>query len=401
MPELNQPSIGAAVWQPLRGPIERWPQSTDFFVAALSLLLTLWFWAQQSDQGVLSIGTLTDAGTYLCAFIGNFALLWRRSHGWQVHATVMCASVLVYVGSMSGGIFALAFSLYSLGRYECRHRASVTGMALALTLVVTDLFIIEEPSIGGTVAASLVIALWYFGRRLRFRGEYLRLLEERAKHLERERSVESERAVAAERTRIAREMHDIVAHQVSLMTVQAGAARTVSITDPKAAGEAMAAVEKAGRNALTEMRHLLGILRPAEPEDALQPQPGIKDLSALVKQVNDAGLNVQLTTTGSTSGLRPRLELTVYRIVQEALTNAIKHAGNNVTVTVAVNINKDRVIVTAQDNGLGGDVNPSSGHGVAGMRERVELLNGEFYAQALSGGGFEVRALLPLNNIRP
>ncbi len=388
---------GVRVWQPLRGPFERWPQLADFCVALLSFLLTLWMWRLGSSQAVLGLRTLVDVGIYLCAFVGNFALLWRRSHPWQVHAVVLSASIIVLLGPVTDGVFALAFSLYSLGRYEASHRASLLGMLAALVFVITDLFVLSEPSVGGTIAAGLVIAFWYVGRRLRFRGEYLRLLEERAEHLEKERTAEAERAVVAERTRIAREMHDIVAHQVSLMTVQAGAAKTVSQSDPEAAGEAMAAVEKAGRQALTEMRSMLDVLRPKDQESALLPQPGISDLSALVREVNDAGPTVNLHTSGALSGLAARVELTVYRIVQEALTNVIKHAGVNVTVDVTVQVDGARVVLSVKDNGKGrGSTSNTGGHGLVGMRERVELLNGTFNAGTGDDGGFEIHAALPL-----
>lgn len=399
---LQQRTVaGVRAWRPFRGPFERWPLSTDFFIAVLSFVLTMWMWSQGPSRGMLSMGSLSEVGIYLCAFVGNFALLWRRSHPWQVHAIVLCASILVLLGPMTDGVFALVFSLYSLGRYEADRRASLIGMLAALVFVVTDLFVLSVPSVGGTIAAGLVIVFWYIGRRLRFRGEYLRLLEERAEHLERERSAESERAVVAERTRIAREMHDIVAHQVSLMTVQAGAAKTVSKSDPEAAGEAMAAVEKAGRHALTEMRHLLGVLRPIEQESALVPQPGISDLPALIREVNDAGPAVHLQMTGVLSGLPARLELNVYRIVQEALTNVIKHAGVDVDVEVSVNVGGTNVVLSIKDNGRGcGDAGQTGGHGIVGMRERVELLNGKFNAGTGIDGGFEIRAVLPLEVTR-
>ncbi|MFK8030490.1 MAG: sensor histidine kinase [Gammaproteobacteria bacterium] len=388
---------GVRVWQPLRGPFARWPQLGDLLIAVLSFFLTLWMWSQGSGKDVLSMGSLGDVAVYLCAFVGNFALLWRRSHPWQVHAVVLCAALLVLLGPVSDGIFALAFSLYSLGRYESDSRASLIGMSVALAIIVLDLFVFSVPSISGTLAAGLVIALWYFGRRLRFRGEYLRLLEERATHLERERSVESERAVVAERTRIAREMHDIVAHQVSLMTVQAGAAKTVSQSDPKAAGEAMASVEKAGRQALTEMRHLLGVLRPVEEGSTLLPQPGLSDLPALVQEVNDAGPAVQFRTTGLMTGMSARLELCVYRIVQESLTNVIKHAGAGVEVDVSVAVDDESVVVRVRDNGeAGGDTEQTGGHGIVGMCERVDLLRGTLSAGPCNEGGFEIHAVLPL-----
>lgn len=400
MSELSQNSVaGVRVWQPLRGPFERWPLSSDFLIALLAFGLTLLMWSQGSSREVLSMGALGDVAIYLCAFVGNFALLWRRSHPWQVHAVVLSASILVILGGMGDGVFALAFSLYSLGRFEADSRASLIGMLAALAFVVTDLFVLSVPSVGGTIAAGLVIAFWYIGRRLRFRGEYLRLLEERAEHLERERSVESERAVAAERTRIAREMHDIVAHQVSLMTVQAGAARTVSQSDPAAAVEAMAAVEKAGRHALKDMRNLLNVLRPVDQQAGLAPQPAISDLPALVREVNDAGPVVHLHTAGDFSNLRARLQLSVYRIVQEALTNVIKHAGNEVHVNVSVEVAGGKVVVSIKDNGKGPDSNAAAadgGHGIVGMRERVELLDGVFKAGPGIKGGFEISAVFPL-----
>ncbi|MEO0424277.1 MAG: sensor histidine kinase, partial [Pseudomonadota bacterium] len=231
----------------------------------------------------------------------------------------------------------------------------------------------------------------------RFRGEYLRLLEERAEHLERERSVEAERAVAAERTRIAREMHDIVAHQLSLMTVQAGAAKTVSRSDPEAAREAMVAVEKAGRQAVSEMRHLLGVLRPVSEEaNELGPQPGIGDLPALVREVGDVGPRVELAVDPAAATLPARLQLTAYRVVQEALTNVIRHAGTDVAVEVSIELSEDIATVVVRDDGTGGNITANSGHGLRGMRERVQLVGGKFSAGRRAQGGFEVIAQLTL-----
>lgn len=416
---IRQPTIaGVRVWEPLRGPFERWPLSADLSIALVSFSLTILMWSQGSSREMLALDSVSDVGIFLCAFVGNFALLWRRSHPWQVHVVVLSASILVMLGGMSDGVFALAFSLYSLGRYEGENSYSLIGMLAALMLVVTDLFVLSEPSVGGTIAAGLVVSFWYVGRRLRFRGEYLRLLEERADYLERKRDAEAERAVAAERTRIAREMHDIVAHQVSLMTVQAGAARTVCATDPTAAADAMVAVEKAGRNALTEMRHLLDVLRPIEQQTAIAPQPGISDLPALVQEVRDAGPVVNFRADDDYSALPARLQLAVYRIVQETLTNVIKHAGDGVVVTGSVDIGADAVVVQIRDNGKGGaypgdstmeeqpgDENitgkriadKAGGHGIVGMRERVELLDGILTAGAIVGSGFEIRAEFPIS----
>ena len=384
------------VWRPFRGPFERWPQLTDLLIALVAFVLTLAMWSQRAEDQSPTMDTFTDVAAYLLAFVASFALLWRRSHPWQVHAIVVAASVLVLFVPTADGVVALAFSLYSLGRFEPDSRTSLIAASASFVFLVLDERLLTTPSAGGVMATVMAIAVWYVGRRLRFRGEYLRLLEERAAHLEREQSVESERAVAAERTRIAREMHDVVAHKLSLMTVQAGAARTISASDPEAASDAMAAVESAGRHALSEMRHLLGVLRPADAEDALGPQPGIDDLSALVREVNDVGPEVRLGTRGALSGLPARLELNAYRIVQEALTNVIKHAGEHVHVDVSVEGRDDRVVIAIKDDGRGGDESKKGGHGLVGMRERVDLLGGSFSAGDSLDGGFEVRAELPI-----
>lgn len=379
-------------WRPFQGPLQRWPHAADLLFALLSFVLTLAMWFQGSGPDAMN--RPAAAAIFVCAFVGNFALLWRRSHPLQVHAVVLAASVLVLAGT-SNGVFALTFSLYSLGRYAADDRASFIGMLAALLFVSVDLFVLSTPSIGSVIAAGLVILLWYVGRRLRFRGEYLRLLEERARHLERERNAEAERAVAEERTRIARELHDIVAHQVSLMTVQAGAAKTVAKSDPQAALDAMAAVEEAGRHALAELRHLLSVLRPAHGTNDLGPQPGIRDLPRLVREVSGAGPAISLTTEGPLSDLPARLDLTVYRIVQEALTNVLKHAGTAVHAEVVVRAEGDNVQVSIRDDGRGDAGGARGGHGIAGMRERAELVGGSLVAGPVPGGGFEVRASLP------
>ncbi|MFK7886426.1 MAG: sensor histidine kinase [Gammaproteobacteria bacterium] len=394
-------TVEADVWQPLRGPFTRWPNAADFLIAVFALIMTLAIWSLESDDDVLALHSFAAVATFLSAFVGNFALLWRRTHAWQVHGVVLAAAACVLALGVHGGVFALAFSLYSLGRFEPDRRASVVGVVLALVFIVVDLVILGSLNVGDTLVVGLTLGLWYFGRRLRFREEYLRLLEERAEHLERERSVESERAMAAERTRIAREMHDVVAHQVSLMTVQAGAAKTVSASDPQAANEAMAAVEEAGRTALTQMRHLLGVLRPASGEQALVPQPCIQDLPTLIEQVREAGLQVNLTTTGTHHTLPQRLELTVYRVVQEALTNVIKHAGAGVSVQIDIDIGDQSVVLNVKDDGRGGDVHGPGGHGLIGMRERVELLHGVFSAGSASDEGFEINAIIPRSMRKP
>jgi len=395
------------VWQPLRGPFERWPQLTDLLIALLAFLLTLLMWSRDSAHDVLALQSLWDVAAFQCAFVGCFALLWRRTHPWQVHAVILGATLILELGLPAEGIVALAFSLYSLGRYEANARVSLVAVVATLVFVVFDQGVLVQPTAAGTVAVMLAWALWHIGRRLRFRGEYLRLLEERAAYLERERNAESERAVAAERTRIAREMHDVVAHQVSLMTVQAGAARTISRNNPEAASEAMASVEAAGRHALSEMRHLLGVLRPASDNHSekatLTPQPDLEDLPALIEKVRQVVARVNYETHGEFGAVPARVALAAYRIVQESLTNVIKHVGAEANVHVSLSLEPGQIAICVRDDGHGAGAQPigeqpSGGHGIAGMRERVELLGGRLRAGVIEGGGFEVTAQLPTVN---
>ena len=399
-PDANPELPKLPVWQPLRGPFERWPQLTDLLIALLAFLLTLLMWSRQDASDVLALHTLWDVAAFQCAFVGCFALLWRRTHPWQAHAVVLGATLILELGLPAEGIVALAFSLYSLGRYEANTRISLIAVVATLAFLVQDERLLVQPTAGGTVAVVLAWALWHIGRRLRFRGEHLRLLEERAKYLERERNAESERAVVAERTRIAREMHDVVAHQVSLMTVQAGAARTICRNNPEAAAEAMAAVEAAGRQALSEMRHLLGVLRPASDEAKLTPQPDLNDLPALIEKVRQVVASVDYETNGDLEEVPARVALAAYRIVQESLTNVIKHTGARAGVRVRVNAEPGQVTVSVRDDGRGAAKQSvgeqhSGGHGIAGMRERAELLGGHLRAGMVDDGGFEVYAQLP------
>ena len=411
-PADNSPELPKLpVWQPLRGPFERWPHLTDLLIALLALFLTLLMWSRGDGHGVLALQSLWDVAAFQCAFIACFALLWRRTRPWQVHAVILGATLLLEFGLPADGIVALAFSLYSLGRYEPNARISLITVLATLGFVVFDQRVLMQPTASATVAVVLAWALWHIGRRLRFRGEYLRLLEERAEYLERERNAESERAVAAERTRIARELHDVVAHQVSMMTVQAGAARTISRNNPEAASEAMAAVEAAGRHALTEMRHLLGVLRPANNDDSdsekatLTPQPDLVDLPALIEKVRQVVASVDYDARGDFSGVPARVSLAAYRIVQESLTNVIKHVGAKASVHVSVRAEPGQLSISVDDDGRGAGEQPlgmqtsgdkfSGGHGIAGMRERAELLGGQLRADKVDGGGFAVTVKLP------
>jgi signal transduction histidine kinase len=219
--------------------------------------------------------------------------------------------------------------------------------------------------------------------------------DRRAELAERERDVAAREAVVDERARIARELHDAIAHSVSMMVLQAGAERRVLDGRPGGTREALEAIERTGRSALTEMRRLVGMLRSDRP-DPLTPQPGLDDLPTLVTQVREAGLPVEFHVDGDPRSLPVGVGLSAYRIVQEALTNVVKHAGN-AHATVRVRYCTDSLELEISDDGTGRDEAASgSGHGLVGMRERVALYGGWFSAGHGPGGGFAVHAGLPL-----
>jgi signal transduction histidine kinase len=257
--------------------------------------------------------------------------------------------------------------------------AASSGVAVAGTVPLQNVFLF-------TVVAIVVMLLVR-----RVVGDR----EHRAQLAERERDIVAREAVVEERARIARELHDAIAHNVSMMVVQAGAERRVVGDTPGTTREVLETIEQIGRGALTEMRRLVGMLRSDEG-DPLAPQPGLRDLPRLVTQVREAGLPVELSVEGEPRDLPVGLELSAYRIVQEALTNALKHAGE-AQARVCVVYGPDSLELEIVDDGAGVSAGiPSGGHGLVGMRERVALYGGRFQAAQRAAGGFEVRVALPI-----
>ena len=244
----------------------------------------------------------------------------------------------------------------------------------------------------------IAIASFVAGRGARGRSELAAELHEAAVRAEEERESEARRAVAAERRRIAREMHDVVAHSISVMVVQAGGARRILARDPERAQAAAAQIERTGREALLEMRRLLGVLRGPDQAAELAPSPTFDGLDALVARARDAGLPVALEVDGTPRPLPPGVDLAAYRVVQEALTNALQHAPGAPT-TVRVAWRADALELVIADRGPGrapGRDRKSTGQGLIGMRERVALYGGDLQTGPRRGGGFEVRVRLPL-----
>ncbi|HSS81222.1 MAG TPA: histidine kinase [Gaiellaceae bacterium] len=272
------------------------------------------------------------------------------------------------------------------------------GLGLLVVIAGAGIVVYEIP---GHSAAELIFIpveftiAWLAGFALRERAEQAEAAELRAAVAERERDAAARVAVAEERARIARELHDIVAHAVSVMVLQVGAVRHNLPDGQDEDGEALKGVERAGRTALAEMRRLLSAMRTEGDEAELVPQPGLDGLDSLLEEVGRAGLPVQLRIEGDASPLPRAIELSAYRIVQEGLTNALKHAGAT-KADVVVRYEPHALQLEVRDDGLGSTTSDGLGHGLVGIRERVKIYGGEMRAGAANGGGFVLSTRLPL-----
>jgi signal transduction histidine kinase len=300
--------------------------------------------------------------------------------------------------------FSILIYLYTVAAARPR-RVSLAGLAAAEGLLLV-VWLANPGAVGdgGTLVVDglIMAAAWWLGDVSRRRQEAIVAARERAAELEAAREELARRAVTEERLRIARELHDVVAHSMSIIAVQSGVGAHLLDSRPEEARKALAAVEVTSRQALVEMRRLLGVLRQeAEPRGGLAPAPGLGGVEALAAEVARAGVRVEVRIEGTPAELPAGLELSAYRIVQEALTNVVRHAGP-ATARVAVRYAADRVEVEVADDGRDGDPagQDHGGHGIAGMRERAALYGGTLEAGPRPGGGFRVAASLPLDGGR-
>ncbi len=369
--------------------------------------------------------TLVDAAIAIAVFAASVPVLVDHHRGcgcrftpWWGYALLVasCALLLLrrrypfLVGAVVGTLtgiygatalpdpplpFAGLVAIYSAAAYARPRRAALTAAGTAVGITIS-LALDRRSTVQDWSLISLVFATSFLlGYAARTRRDAALALEQRAAFLERSRSAEAERAVAAERSRIAREMHDVVAHAVSLMVVQAEAGPVVLGSDPARASTVFDTISSTGRQALVEMRRVLGVLREADRPDTgdRAPQPGVAALDQLVASFADTGLRVRLRAErldveDSIAGLA------VYRIVQESLTNVLKHAGaTNVDVDVRQDVGTWSVVVT--DDGRGTPATDTGGNGLRGMRDRAELLGGTLEAGPRTGGGWRVRAVVP------
>ena len=297
----------------------------------------------------------------------------------------------------------LGVAVYSAAAYADRRRARwmcgacllwLIGSGVVLSARVGPIGAVEVAAIAMFDALPFLLA-WPLGAMMRRLREYRVVLEDRNRQLDQEREVNARRAVLEERVRIARELHDVVAHHVSVMGVQAGVARRLFDRDPPEAVAAIGSVETASRQAIADLQQLVGVLRRQEEGDDLAPQPSLQRLPELVEHMRQTGLPVKLTTTGKPQQLPAGVELSAYRIIQEALTNTLKHAGP-AQAAVAVRYDNGAVEVEVVDDGQGPPParQGTGGKGLVGMQERVRLYGGRLEAGARPGGGFRVYAVL-------
>jgi signal transduction histidine kinase len=327
-------------------------------------------------------------------------LAWRRVWPLAVVA-VTCLAMIVQLTTVAAYVpFLSALLPMAIGNYTAAAYARRSRWVSLLLVFATEAVIyarIPAERVGGEVLFAGFVALgtWVAGDVVRARLSRADRAVEAARLVVAENEAAAAVALAEERAQIARELHDVIAHTVSVMGVQAGAARTLIESDPQAATTALLAVEAAARSSVTELQRLLAVLRqPAGTPDDRSPQPGLAQLPALVEQVRAAGLPVELSATG-TAELSPGVDLAAYRIVQEALTNALKYA--RAPTAVRVRYADGRVEIEVRDAGRAyAAKSQSTGHGLVGSRERATLYGGTFDAQPHPDGGFVVRASLPI-----
>lgn len=383
---------------PAVSPVGRPRRSDALIAAAVTLIAQLETWLTPSYEPKLAYAAAALAMTV--------PLAWRRT----APLPVLAAVFLPLLAMEAAGepldsayiMLALLVAFSAVGSY-CDRRIAIAGLVLGLSLLAALIVIDIGDSDGGDSAgagdfvfvAAIVGVVWALAVGLRERAERAGELELRADRLEREREERARAAVAEERARIARELHDVVAHSVSVIAVQTGSMRRRLQQERPAEAKELLGTEQTARQALAEMRRLLGLLRADDDGLALAPQPGIDQVDRLVEQIRETGLEVELEVTGGSRSLSPGLDLAAYRIVQEALTNVLKHAGG-APARVAIRFGERDIELEVTDDGRGGVPGENgAGHGLVGMRERVALYGGSLEAGPRDEGGFAVRARLP------
>jgi len=297
--------------------------------------------------------------------------------------------------------FGVGVAFYTIGTHLERRRSLRIGGGASVFVVAwtaVGALVLESVVFVGIISAVIsTVTPLLIGREMHERRRRVKELQERAERAEREREEQARLAVSEERARIARELHDVVAHQMTVMTIQAeGARRIADGADPRVV-DALETIRVAGHGALAELRRTVGLLRAPEDEPGTEPLPRLADVERLVDRVRAAGVPIELVVRGERHRLSDGAELSAYRIVQESLTNAVRHGGPGVSVTVTITFTPDSLEVSVYDDGRGAsnEGTADGGHGIVGMRERIAVLGGEFNAAPKPGGGYLVRATIP------
>ncbi|WP_061296909.1 sensor histidine kinase [Herbidospora cretacea] len=353
------------------------------------------------DMGSPDIG---GAGVFGLSALLVVPLFWRRRFPLQVMAVVSAVSFLQWLGHVAPIPANMAVLVAMFGVVaSCRLPWAIGAGVIAEVGIAMSLDDVKGFDAEVFLAGSAFVgAVWISGVYVNMRRRFVANLVERAERAERERDQQALIATAAERARIARELHDVVAHNVSVIVVQADGAGFAIDSDPDQAKRAVEAISATGRQALAEMRRLVGVLRDdgAESED-YAPQPGLGQLDDLVRQVRASGLRVDIRVDGTPDHLSEGLQLVIYRIVQEALTNTLKHGGPAAAASVQVVYGSHDVLLRIADDGRGAaSATGEGGHGLIGMRERVSMYGGDVHAAPKSGGGFLVVARIPAGGVR-
>jgi signal transduction histidine kinase len=367
---------------------------------ALTVLLQAELWLGERSEGHAAFPG-SKAATAPFLVVATLALGWRRRYPTAVLAVVMGAvagqSLATGGNEAGGGFLVVLVAVYSAAAY-----GDHPWWTIALAVGGLTIHDVKDPYVHGVgdavFAFTFAAAGFGLGRVLHGRGVRSRLLSEEAERLQRERDERARVAVAAERQRIARELHDVVAHSVSVMVVQALAGQSALSGEEPATRQALASIERTGRQAMAEMRRLLTILRD-EREVSAAPQPGVDQLSELVEETRQAGLEVELREEGDGRRVPPGVGLALYRIVQEALTNSLRHSAGRTEVSMSYA--ETQVTLRVANQGGNGtrplDSSASGGFGIAGMRERAAVYGGELRAEPRPDGGYLVEARLPLS----
>lgn len=298
--------------------------------------------------------------------------------------------VLAFLGNGTAADVALALAVYTVAAHEPWQRVATFGLPIATLAAAVSEVAAQKHGNWAEVVSQIILLVG-------FAAMIGRIVYNRRRRLTLDRELAAREAVTSERTRIARELHDVVAHSMSVMIVQAGAARTVIDRDPAAAQEAISRVEETGRAGLAEMRRLIGVLTDADETASTAPMPGLAELDPLLETVRATGLPVEVVRTGTPRELPAGADLAAYRVIQESLTNALKHAGP-ANARVSMDFAPDRLTIEVADDGSGPAPVPGVGHGLIGMRERVGVFGGTLTTGERPGGGFVVRAEIPVED---